>query len=216
MGLALKKVEYLFTTDDYLEFERASETRHEYLDGEIYAMAGESDNHADITVNLTEIIASQLKKTTCRARVKDTKVRSNDLKQKIYPPKGLFSYPDLVVICGRVEYHDNYKDVVTNPRVIVEVLSKSTEVFDRDIKFNRYRKHNETLTDYVLVSQDKPQVEHFIRQDDGGWKSYVYDDLQDSFSIDSINCRVALVDVYERIEFPEMDLDNLINFGARS
>ncbi|NJM54486.1 MAG: Uma2 family endonuclease [Blastocatellia bacterium] len=86
--------------------------------------------------------------------------------------KGVFSYPDLVVVCGKVEYHDKNKDIILNPKAIIEVLSDSIEVFDRNNKFTRYKLFNPTLTDYILVSQDKPQVEHFIRQDDGSWKVF--------------------------------------------
>lgn len=207
MGLALRKVEYFYSEEEYLEFDRAAEERHEYLDGHIYAMAGESDNHGDISANLSAIFVNELKGTPCRARTKDTKVRSGVAKKNVYPPKGMFSYPDLVVICGEVKHHDKFKDVVTNPKVIVEVLSESTAAFDREIKFQRYRKYNETLTDYILVSQDQPRVEHFIRQSDGGWLYYSYEDLETVFTINSINCRVSLTDVYDRIEFVEEIID---------
>lgn len=205
MGFAQKKVEYLFTPDEYLEFERAAEVRHEYLDGEIYEMAGESDNHADVCANLSVLIGLQLRGTPCRHRFKDTKVRSGVLRKTIFPPQGMFSYPDLVIICGEVQHHDDLKDVVTNPKVIIEVLSESTAKFDREIKFQRYQKHNETLTDYILVSQDQPLIEHYIRQNDGGWLYYIYEGLETTFSIHSINCKVSLADVYDRIIFPEQD-----------
>lgn len=207
MGFTLKKVEYLFSPNEYLEFERAAEIRHEYLDGDIYEMAGESDNHADICMNLDILIGLQLKNTNCRARAKDTKIRSGVAKKNTYPPKGMFSYPDLVVICGKPEHHDKFRDVVTNPQLIIEVLSDSTEKFDREIKFQRYQKYNETLTDYLLVSPDQPRIEHYIRSDDGGWRYYAYEDLETVFYIDSINCEVKLTDVYDRIEFEEIIID---------
>lgn len=207
MGLALKKVEYLFSPNEYLEFERAAEIRHEYLDGDIYEMAGESDNHADICVNLITNLASQLKNKSCRVRAKETKVRSGVAKKNVYPPKGMFSYPDLVVICGKPEHHDTFKDVITNPRLIIEVLSDSTEKFDREIKFQRYQKYNETLTDYLLVSQDQPRIEHYIRADDGGWRYYAHERLETIFYLDSIDCEVKLADVYDRIEFEEVITD---------
>src|SRR6201999_889033 len=105
---------------------------------------------------------------------------------------GMFSYPDLVVICSEVEYHDKKKDVILNPKVIIEVLSESTEKFDRNDKFTRYQMFNSTLTDYILVSQDKPQVEHFIRQDDGSWKQFKFIGLDRNFIIDSIECTLHL------------------------
>ncbi|MGL6094879.1 MAG: Uma2 family endonuclease, partial [Fimbriiglobus sp.] len=149
------------TVEEYLAMERTSEIKHNYLDGNVFpvygpvAMAGESGAHADISFNLSGLIYSQLRGTPCRGRMKDTKVRSG--KPGPWNPRstvGMFSYPDVVVICGEVEYHDDHRDVITNPSVIIEVLSPSTELFDRKEKFARYRSWNPTLTDYVLVSQD--------------------------------------------------------------
>ncbi len=91
----------------------------------------------------------------------------------------MFSYPDLVVICSEPEYHDKHKDIVLNPQVIIEILSESTENFDRTSKFTRYRMFNPTLSDYILVSQDKPLVEHFIRQTDDSWKVFIYYGLKE-------------------------------------
>jgi Uma2 family endonuclease len=115
----------------------------------------------------------------------------------------MFSYPDVVVICGEVEYHDAHKDVVLNPNVIIEVLSESTEAFDRGEKFTRYQSCNATLTDYVLVSQDKPQIEHFYRKTDGTWLYHLYAGLEANVGIPSIDCTLKLVDVYDRVVFSE-------------
>ncbi len=115
--------------------------------------------------------------------------------------KGMFSYPDMVIICGEPEYHDEHKDIILNPKVIIEVLSESTELFNRNTKFIRYRKFNPTLTDYILVSQDKPMIEHCIRQDDESWKIYTYFDLKEMFTIESIGCKFKLSDIYDRVKF---------------
>ncbi len=115
----------------------------------------------------------------------------------------MISYPDIVVICGEPEYHDKHKDIVLNPAVIIEVLSETTEEFDRGVKFMRYRNFNDTLTDYILVSQDEPHIEHFIRQKNGDWLLKEYYDLDKSFPIDSINCIFDLAEVYDRIEFED-------------
>ncbi|HEX8736353.1 MAG TPA: Uma2 family endonuclease [Pyrinomonadaceae bacterium] len=206
MGLAQPKTETIYTVEEYLEMERGAPAgfRHEYIDGEIYAMAGESGAHADISANLVLIIGSQLRGKDCRVRTKDTKVRSGVPQKNTFPPKGLFSYPDLVVICGAPEYHDQYKDVVTNPKLIIEVLSELTEYFDRHLKFHRYRRHNPTLTDYILVAQDVPVVEHYIREtQDESWRVWTYEGLDAKFMIDSIECEVNLAEVYDRIEFEE-------------
>jgi Uma2 family endonuclease len=185
MGLAQPKPYY--TIEDYLEIERSSDERYEFLDGEIYLMAGESDAHGDICSNLVISLGSQLRGTPCRVRSKDTKVRSGAEPQKTRTTKGMFSYPDVAVFCGELQHHDEFKDVLINPSAVIEVLSESTAEFDRGEKFMRYRNWNPTLTDYILVSQDKPVIEHFVRQDNGTWILYEYHGLSENFKIDSIN-----------------------------
>ena len=201
MGLANTKL--IFTVEDYLEIDRESDERYEFLDGEIYAMAGESGEHGDICVNLVGELYPSLRDTDCRLRAKDTKVRSGMFPVKRPLVKGMISYPDLVVICGEPEYHDEFTDVIINPQVIIEVLSSSTEQFDRGEKFHRFQLWNPTLTDYILVSQDKPLVEHYIRQADNSWKFHFYDGLEREFEIESINSRLKLKDIFYRIEFAE-------------
>jgi Uma2 family endonuclease len=193
-----------YTVDQYLAIERASEDRYLYLDGEIYAMAGESGIHGDISVNVLLSLGNQLKGTDCRARTKDTKVRSGPAEPRgPRDIKGMFSYPDVVVICGEPEYHDAHRDVVLNPTAVTEVLSESTEAFDRGEKFTRLQQWNPSLQDYVLVSQDKPQVEIFSRQSDGGWSYHLYAGLDAVVPIPSIKCLLRLADVYDRVTFAE-------------
>ncbi len=192
-----------FTVDQYLAIERASEERHLYLDGEIYAMAGESSAHGDISANLIGVLYLQLKGKRCRARTKDTKVRSGPTPTAGRNMSGMYSYPDVVVICGEPEHLDEHRDVVTNPAVILEVLSPETEAFDRGEKFTRYQTWNPTLTDNLLVSQHQPQVEHYIRQKDGSWNYQLHTGLETSVPIDSIECTLRLADVYDRIHFDE-------------
>src|SRR5262249_20452952 len=143
---------------------------------------------------------SQLRDTECRARAKGTKVRSGPT-PRAGSMQGLFSYPDLEVICGDPRYHDTHQDVVLNPKVIVEVLSESTEAFDRGEKFLRYQVWNPTLSDYVLVAQASPVVEHFSRREDGEWSYHPYVGLAEELNIESIGCRLRLSDVYERVDF---------------
>lgn len=201
MGLPKLKVEPSYTLEQYLDWEREAEQRSEYIDGEIYQMAGESGAHADICTNLTMIVASQLRGKPCRARSKDTKVKSGAIENRL--GKGMICYPDLVVICGEPRYHDRYRDVVLNPGAIVEVLSDSTAAFDRGVKFTRYRMFNDTLTDYVLISQDEPHVEHYIRQENGDWLLREFYGLDKNFRLDSIDCSLALSEIYDRVEFAE-------------
>jgi Uma2 family endonuclease len=191
------------TVDEYLASERAAEERHIYLDGQVFAMAGESLAHGIITVNLVISVGSQLKGTSCQALTKDTKVRSRLSPMPGHSTKGMFSYPDIVVVCGEVEFHDAYQDVIVNPKTIMEVLSESTEAFDRGEKFARFQTCNPTLTDYVLISQTKPQVEHYQRQPDGKWSYALYAGLKESVVLSSISCTLKLADVYDRVEFGE-------------
>jgi len=199
--MGMPKPRPMYSVDEYLAIERASEERHEYLDGQIYAMAGESEEHGDITVNIAATFHGQLKGTPCRARLKDTKVRSGPIPQSGRSMSGMYSYPDVVVICGEREFHDAHTDVILNPTAIVEVLSPSTEAFDRGEKFNRLGTWNPILKDYLLVLQDRPQVDHYSRQADGGWSFHRYSGLEASVAIPSIGCTLKLADVYDRIVF---------------
>lgn len=192
-----------YTEEEYLALERASEERHIYLDGEIFAMAGESGEHGDVSTNLTGLFYNQLKGTPCRARAKETKVRSGPPPKARRKTSGMYSYPDLVVVCNDPEYLDAYRDVIVNPKVIVEVLSPSTEAFDRGKKFARYQEWNPSLTDYLLVSQNRPQIEHHHRKADDSWSAKTYTGLEATVAIPSIRCTLKLADVYDRITFPE-------------
>src|SRR5437667_3522429 len=155
--------EYLpaLTGEQYLEIERFSEIRHEYLDGLVYAMAGESRDHSRICFNLAGIIQPQLKDTPCEGFSPNMKVRTGI--------GGLYAYPDLMIVCGEAVFHDEHGDVLLNPTVIFEVLSPSTEKYDRGEKFRRYRTEIESLQDYVLVSHNQLRVEHHHCDADGTW-----------------------------------------------
>ena len=202
MAMSIQPLQALCTEEDYLVLERASEERHEYVDGRIYAMAGESPEHGTICTNLTMLIASQLRGTPCQAWAKDTKVRSGPTPRPRQPPRGIFSYPDVVVVCGEPRFHDQYRDVLVNPVVLIEVVSPTTEAFDRGDKFFRYRTWLPSLTDYILVAQAMPLLDHFHRQPQGHWELASASGLASSLSIDSIACTLLLADVYERIVFP--------------
>lgn len=202
MAAPQRHTEPRYSVDEYLAIERASEERHVYLDGAVYAMAGESSAHGDISANAFGLLFVQLKGKPCRARSKDTRVRSGPVPTPGRSMKGLYSYPDVLVICEEPEYADGHADILLNPKVIVEVLSDSTEAFDRGKKFERYRQWNLSLTDYVLVAQDRPQVDHFQRDADGSWKLRSYYGLQAEVVLASIECRLPLQDVYDRVVFP--------------
>jgi Uma2 family endonuclease len=199
--MSVAQSEARYTVEEYLASERESDERHEYLDGQIYLMAGESPEHGAVCMNLSRIISTQLLGTSCQAFSKDTKVRSGPDPRSSRNARGLYSYPDLVVVCGDLQFHDQYRDVLLNPTVIIEVLSDSTEAFDRGEKFLRYQNWNPSLTDYILVSQFAAIVDHYVRQSDGGWSYHVYQGLEHSVFIKSINCTLRLAEVYDRVVF---------------
>ena len=200
--MALPKEMLLYTVDEYLALERSSEERYEYLDGHVFAMAGESLEHGDITVNLVAELRAQLKGSPCRALTKDTKVRSGPEPKPFQNKKGLYSLPDVAVVCGDPLWHDQRKDVLVNPRLIIEVLSPTTADFDRGEKFQRYQTWNPTMTDYVLVSQDQPLVEHFVRLETGEWRYVRVNEMSGALYIASINCTLPLTEIYDRVSFP--------------
>jgi Uma2 family endonuclease len=191
--MALARKHPIFSVEDYLDFERVQTERHEFLDGNVYAMAGESPNHSMICFNLYTIVGSQLRGTRCRGFSPNMKIATNE--------KGLYSYPDLAVVCGSPTFFDQKSDVITNPTVIFEVLSPSTENYDRGEKFLRYTNQIESLQDYLLISQDKPFVEHFTRAENGGWEKKEIEGIEATVKVDSIECEIVLAELYELIEF---------------
>jgi Uma2 family endonuclease len=201
---SMPKTETVYTEDEYLALERASLERHEYLDGQIYAMAGESPAHATICTNSGGQLYSQLRGGPCQVWSKDSKVRSGPIPKSRYNTQGLYSFPDLVVVCGEPKFLDEHSDVLINPKVIIEVLSPTTEAFDRGEKFLRYRTYLDSLTDYVVVAQSQPLVEHFARREDGKWViAATATELSDTVVLSSIGCTLRLSEVYDRIVFPE-------------
>jgi Uma2 family endonuclease len=199
--MALPRSQILFTEDDYLAMEREAEERHEYIDGNVYEMANESPAHGEIVANLSWIIGSQLKGTPCRTRIGNSGVRSGPLPKSRRSAKGLYSYPDLLVVCGEMEFLDEHEDVLINPAVIIEVLSDSTEKFDRGEKFLRYQLWNPSLSDYILVSQTRPIIEHFSRQPNGSWRYTIHQGTNQELNIESINCLLRSMDVFDRVAF---------------
>jgi Uma2 family endonuclease len=169
-------------------------------------MAGESESHADISVNLVRELSNQLRGTLCRVWTKDVKIRCGPEPTLQSKTKGLYAFPDLTVVCGKRQYHDQYKDVLLNPAVLVEVLSPSTESFDRGEKWLRYQTWLPTLMNYILVSQTAPQIEQYSRQTNGEWIYSFVEGLDREVHLSSIDCTLKLADVYDRVIFPEPEL----------
>jgi len=194
MATPQNKLTLEYTPDEYLAFERTSDTKHEYLDGQIYAMAGASPTHNQICFNISGEIHPQIKDTSCIGYTSDQKIRTD--------PMDLFSYPDLTVVCGDPIFHDEQKDVILNPTVIIEVLSPRTETYDRSTKLDRYQ-NIRTLTDYILISQNRPCVEHYARQKGKRqWLFTIETSLEAEIKITSIKCKLKLADIYNRVKFP--------------
>ena len=178
--------------EDYLVLERSSPIRHEYLNGDVFMMGGASAAHSLITANLTSELRQALKKEPCR-------VYANDLRVKV-ADSNLYTYPDVVVTCGAERFDDAQKDTLLNPLVLIEVLSDSTEAYDRGNKFAHYRKL-ESLKHYLLVEQRKAHVECYSRQGDGGWILTEAGGLEAVIDIAALECKLELAEVYDKVEF---------------
>ncbi|MCA1566837.1 MAG: Uma2 family endonuclease [Acidobacteria bacterium] len=181
---------YYLSPEEYLAIERQAEYKSEYVDGVMYAMAGDSERHNLIAGNLIAEFNVQLRKTDCRVYPSDLKVR--------VPNSRRFFYPDVSIVCGETQFADDERDVVLNPVVVVEVLSESTAAFDRGKKFQSYQLI-ESLREYLLVSQDEPVVEHFLRQDDGHWLYTKAGGPDEVLSLPTVKCQLALRDAYDKV-----------------
>lgn len=181
-----------FTLEEYIAIEEASEVRHEFRDGQIVAMGGASPSHTFILADLVFLIRSQLKSGGCRIGSADMRVRLT--------PDGRYFYPDLVVVCGTPVFDDTKPQALINPRLIIEVLSDSTATYDRGDKFHDYRQVP-SLTDYVLVSQDRAYIEHYQRQGESDlWLYQAAEGLDATLLIGGLNLSLPLVDVYAQVD----------------
>lgn len=187
--------------EQYLNFERGAEERHEFIDGVVYAMAGESPDHSTICFNLATSIGAQIRDKPCRGFSPNMKVRTG--------LGDLYAYPDLMIVCGEAQFHDQRGDVLLNPTVIFEVLSPSTEKYDRGEKFRRYRTQIDSLKDYVLVSQDRAHIEQYHREDDGSWSHVEMNAANDAFILHSIECTVEVGEIYRHTEIEKQTKESL-------
>jgi Uma2 family endonuclease len=185
------------TPEQYLEAERAAEFRSEYYNGHMYAMSGGSYNHAQIIGGLVRELGNALKKRPCS-------VVSSDLRLRV-SFAGLYTYPDVIVICGEPKFADDQKDTLLNPTLIAEVLSPSTEAYDRGFKSAQYRTLA-SLQEYVLVSQTEPRIEVFHRQTAGHWLLSEAIGLEAVCRFESLDCSVRLADLYDKVTFGAADV----------
>lgn len=182
------------TLEEYFRLEETSEIRHEYFHGAAYAMTGASIAHNILIHNISGQLYLLLRGKSCRAY-------TTDLRLKIETTI-LYTYPDVQVICGLPQFADGRNDTVTNPSVIIEVLSPSTEAYDRGKKFQHYRTI-ETLQEYLLISQDAVRVERYVRQTTHEWLLQEFTELDQAVSLDAIGCSLMLADIYEAVTFEE-------------
>ncbi len=180
------------TAQEYLEWEAQQEGKHEFHDGQVWAMAGASANHNWISTALPMYIGPQILSKGCRPFGPDARVAT---KRGDY-----YCYPDFTIVCGEPVFEKDVFDTLRNPKVIVEVLSPSTERYDRGLKFEAYSEI-ESLTDYILISQDKVRVEHFTKSAEG-WLLVISTDIDSDLYIRSIGVSVSLKDLYAKVEFP--------------
>jgi Uma2 family endonuclease len=180
------------TVEEYLAAEREAETKSEYIDGVVYAMTGASLNHIKVVSNITAELVVQLRGRPCSVLSNEMKVRMPDSRK--------FFYPDIAVLCGEPQFHDERTDIILNPVLLIEVLSKSTEAFDRGDKFLAYQQLA-SLREYVLVSQDKALIEQYVRQDDGEWNYRAVIGRESSLALPSVECTLSLSAVYDKVDW---------------
>lgn len=178
---------------EYLEFERASEIRHEYFDGLLTAREGLSLDHNCLNVNIAVALGTQLRATDCAVMSSNMRVR--------VPGTAFYCYPDTLVVCGAVEVEDRHDDTLLNPCVVVEIYSPETEAFDRGDKWTQYQQLT-TLRDYILVSQNQRRIEHFARQNDDSWLLRTYENADDTITLTGASATLQLSAIYQHTTLP--------------
>lgn len=178
--------------EDYLALERRSEAKHEYRDGEMIPMVGASRRHNLIVANIISELREQLKGRPCEVYPPDMRVKVDSI--------GLYTYPDVAVVCGEPRFEDAEVDTLLNPTLLVEVLSESTAEYDRGTKFAHYRKLD-SLREYVIVSQRECLVEHYVRRPDGQWLFSEVGQFETSIDLPSIDCNLPLGEIYDKVDW---------------
>jgi Uma2 family endonuclease len=184
--------------EDYLAFERTSDTKHEYLAGTIYAMSGGSARHNRIAGSTYAALYAQLRRRNCTVYPSDMRVKAVQT--------GLYTYPDITIVCGNEQFEDAKEDSLVNPTIIIEVLSPSTEKYDRGKKFQHYRTIL-SLREYILIAQDSYHVERFLRQSDNTWILSESTDPTGIIALTTIHAVLNVEEIYEKVTFTERDTD---------
>lgn len=189
----MKAIKQIYSLEEYIKLEKSTDEKFEFWNGNVWSMSGASFNHNRIVQNLNFEVESQLREKGCQSFPSDMRV-----KVPSYQP---YRYPDLTALCGKAEI-ENFRgqELLVNPQLIVEVLSKSTEAFDRGDKFSYY-KSIESFTEYILVAQHRPHVSQFIKHGDGFWMNLEFNDLGDVFKLSSVPCELNLATIYRGVSF---------------
>jgi Uma2 family endonuclease len=187
----------IMSVEEYLAFEEKSKRKHEFMDGEIFAMAGATRKHSKIASNIGIELGYKLKGKGCEVHFGDLRIKASERQ---------YVYGDVTIFCDKSEF-ETYKEteILLTPKIVFEVLSKSTEARDRGDKAQDYRRLP-SLTDYVLVSQKRVFVEHFVRQSDGSWKLFEYNQLTEKLKLDAISSELSLADIYFEVNLPQINL----------
>lgn len=189
MNMGYAKEKEIYTPEQYLELEQNATFKSEYIHGEIIAMAGASRKHNIISLNLATFLHGHLRSKPCRVYMADLRVQAT----------GLFTYPDVLITCGEEKLLDKYKDTLLNPMCIIEVLSESTEKYDRGEKFLYYQRID-SLKEYILVSQEMILVESYQKQDNNKWLYQKYDSPSEDLDINSVQVKIKLEEIYTGVE----------------
>jgi Uma2 family endonuclease len=185
----------IYTLEEYLELDHNSEEKIEFWDGHVFTLAGASVAHNRIQRNALVALSNKLQGKGCEVFPSDMRV-----KVPAYP---IYRYPDLAALCGSAVFEIAGKqEMLVNPSLIIEILSESTEVFDRSYKFTYY-KSIESFTEYVLIAQDRPHVSQFVKQSDNSWLNHEFNALEENFRLASVQCEMNLTELYEGVTFPE-------------
>jgi Uma2 family endonuclease len=180
-------VHHIWTIEEFLCYQEMFDTKHEFLDGSVYAMAGASEPHNRIAINTSSALHTLLRKGACSVYGSDMMVQA----------PGLLAYPDISVVCGTPQFLDDKRPVLLNPVLLAEILSSSTAKYDRGEKFRRYQQIT-SLQHYLLIAQDKVHIEHYIRQNETEWLLTETSDLTASIEIAALQVALAVADVYEK------------------
>lgn len=198
------------SVEEYFAIEERAERKSEFYNGEMFLMAGATFAHNVVLRNLVGEIYILLKHGKCQVFFNDQRIKVDRT--------GLYTYPDLLIVCDEPEFADENRNTLTNPKVVIEVLSDSTERYDRTTKF-RFYQQIPSLVEYVLVAQDEPLVERYVRLDDGSWARTDFAGLEGAMALSTIPLKLPMIDIFRGVEFPPPHPDcegQTVRFGPRS